>query len=1264
MRLLHLDDSEKLIWTDFSGNTIPPYAILSHRWGDDEVLYEDLAGERYRSKTGYQKINFCARRSTPDLRYFWIDTCCIDRLNRPELSRAINSMFCWYRNASRCCVLLSDVSVSSAMDAQQQSTWEASFRASKWFTRGWTLQELIAPKSVDFFSLEGHRLGDKASLEQLVHEITGVPIEALQGRSLEDFDIHNRMAWARNRETSEPEDSAYCLLGLLNVSMLTTYGEGKERALSRLRNELESDNTTLSTIPFFRNHRFVGQELQLAQLEAKLFGDRQTAVLAITGAGGTGKSQLALELAYRTQRKYKSCSVFWINASDMDSLQEAYFNIAQKLDIPGWEGKQVDIKLLVKLYLSRKGARQWLLVFDNVDDVKFGSIGLPATRSASLIDYIPQSPMGSVVFTTTNSDVAEAVARQNVVELREMTLGTAQRMLEMHLDFHVPASGRTEMELLLRELSCLPLQVVQAAAYINTTSASLGKYQSQLVIEREKHLELTNQCSGEKLRDSSTRNYASPTTLVALDYLRNNYPLAAEYLFLMASVDRKDVPLDFLGTISSREREDTIRILGKYALVTRRPAESSLDLHRLVHLTIRDWLRSHGLVQIWTQKAVERLLLVFPNNDHWSRSRWRRVLPHARCALSESVTGQEDKARTTLVWRCARALYSDGCYDESGGLFIQAMETMKRVLGEEHPIVLAGMANLAATYQNQGRWKEAKELELKVMETRVRVLGGEHPDTLSSVTNLAATYRTQGRWKEAEELEVTVMDTRMRVLGGEHPETLTSMANLASTYWKQGRWKEAEELEVTVMDTRMRVLGGEHPETLTSMANLASIYRNQGRWKEAEELEVKVMETTVRVLGGDHPDTLTSMANLALNYRDQGRWNEAEGQEVKVMEARARLLGDEHPDTLTSVSNLASTYWNQGRWKEAEDLQTKVMETSSRVLGDEHPDTLTSVANLASTYRNQGRWKEAEDLQTKGRWKEAEDLQTKVMETRVRVLSSEHPSTMTIMVNLALTYQNQGRWEEAEVLQVRVMETSRRVRGGEHPDTLASIANVALTQCNQGRWKEAEDLQTKVMEMSSSVLGGEHPDTLTNMGNLASAYWKQRKWSEAEKIFAKVVEASKKVLGEEHPDTLISIANLASTYRSQGRWNEAEKLEVEVLDTRKKVLGERHPDTLRSTGNLASTYRNQGRRNKAEKLFAEVVEMRKEVLGEGHPDTLTSMADLSLTLYDLGQRQPAVDLMILCAAMSSDTLGADHVDTLDRCRWKDDWEKRWNEALG
>jgi hypothetical protein len=243
MRLLYTASDGTLRWTKdiIRSEEIPPYAILSHTWGEQEVVLDDLKDtENARSKEGYRKIRFCAQQAERDgLNHFWVDTCCIDKANNTELSEAINSMFRWYQNADKCYVFLSDVEGKSLEeDCKSSSTWKAAFRTSKWFTRGWTLQELLAPRSVEFFSKDGARLGDKESLKQTIHEVTNIPVEALSASNLSEFDVTERFSWAQDRETTREEDKAYCLLGIFGCHLPLIYGEGRERALKRLKKEM------------------------------------------------------------------------------------------------------------------------------------------------------------------------------------------------------------------------------------------------------------------------------------------------------------------------------------------------------------------------------------------------------------------------------------------------------------------------------------------------------------------------------------------------------------------------------------------------------------------------------------------------------------------------------------------------------------------------------------------------------------------------------------------------------------------------------------------------------------------------------------------------------------------------------------------------------------------------------------------------------------------------------------------------------------------
>jgi hypothetical protein len=540
-------------------------------------------------------------------------------------------MFDWYRNAVRCYVFLSDASVASVREARARSSWEASFRASKWFTRGWTLQELLAPASVEFCSKEGQTLGDKSTLEQLLHNTTRIPVAALQDCRLDDFSTFDRMKWAVGRKTTEPEDGAYCLLGILGVKLSLTYGESKEKALCRLGEALEVDKAPC-LIPYSRNERCVGRQAQLVELEAMLFSGKETTRIAIKGEGGAGKSQLALELAYRIRQIRQGCCIFWIDASNVDSLSQAYARIARQLDVAGWEDDQADFQRLVHEHLDKKGAGEWLLVFDNADDIDLKVGREPTPWMASLISSLPQSQPGSIVFTTTNSGVADNLAPQRIIELGRISSESGQEMVQRYLTNLIQPHEQEQVELLLRELSSLPLAIVHAAAYINATGITIKEYRS-LLHETKKAF-----TSYERERDGilhvGTDDPIAATWLILFEHHRRAHPTAADYVCVTACINPKDIPLELLVSTSTGVIDEAIQILGAYALITRRLAESAFDIHRLVHHAMRGWLKAYRLLEPWTQKATTRLDQIFPNDDHRNRHKWRRLLPHAQTALS------------------------------------------------------------------------------------------------------------------------------------------------------------------------------------------------------------------------------------------------------------------------------------------------------------------------------------------------------------------------------------------------------------------------------------------------------------------------------------------------------------------------------------------------------------------------------------------------------------------------------------------------------
>ncbi|CAH0050261.1 unnamed protein product [Clonostachys solani] len=285
MRLLH---TTSFRLKEYFDENVPDYAILSHTWGRNEVSYHDIQSQSDPNTIdGFDKIKgACALAAREKYDFIWIDTCCIDKSSSSELSEAINSMYSWYQRAAVCYAYLADVqflagaedditvqepprdspTTSSRSEPNKNSSpkppiWnfeEFEFRNSRWFTRGWTLQELVAPRKLFFYSRDWKRLGSKDSLRDLISSITGIDYSVLAGGDLKPISVARKMYWASNRTTTRKEDMAYCLMGIFSVNMPLLYGEG-ERAFLRLQEQIITMNDDQSifawTLPRRRAER-------------------------------------------------------------------------------------------------------------------------------------------------------------------------------------------------------------------------------------------------------------------------------------------------------------------------------------------------------------------------------------------------------------------------------------------------------------------------------------------------------------------------------------------------------------------------------------------------------------------------------------------------------------------------------------------------------------------------------------------------------------------------------------------------------------------------------------------------------------------------------------------------------------------------------------------------------------------------------------------------------------------------------------------------
>ncbi|KJJ33049.1 putative kinesin light chain [Aspergillus flavus AF70] len=683
-----------------------------------------------------------------------------------------------------------------------------------------------------------------------------------------------------------------------------------------------------------RNSKFVGRQDEIAQLEELLAMQDGPKRIAITGLGGIGKTQVALEVAYRIRDRDRECSVFWVPCTSHGMIEQTFVNIAQTLGLH--DVKQAEAKEQIRIYLSSERAGKWLLIFDNADDSEMWLTGNDATPA--LEKFLPQSDQGHILFTTRNGELAVDLAGPDVISIPDVDKEAALDILEnLLLQKHLLEDRNTTVAL-LEQLAFLPLAIAQASAYINKKRLTLSGYLTLLQEEEGDAVELLSEDFRDPGRYKDIQNPVITTWLISFRQIQHQDQLAADYLSFMACINPRNIPQSLLPPQTSRkQRLDALGLLNAYSFTNSQ--DLNISMHRLVHIATRNWLRKNGLLSHWIQRVADHMDRVFPKAHYTNRGLWREYLPHALALVYDDEFIIQQKQYNILVKKIADCLNSDGKYHEAEALYKTLIRINQDRYGIEHTTTLTSMAELASIYWHQGRWSEAEQLNIQVLERRKTVLGTEHSSTLTSMANLASTYLYQGRWSEAEQLNIQVLERRKTVLGAQHPSILRSMANLASTYWQQGRWSDAEKLIIQVTERSKEVFGEEHPDTLISIGNLALIYGQQERLHEAEALGIQVMERSKAVLGAEHPYTLVSIGNLASTYRQQGRWHEAETLDIQVMERSKAVLGAEHPNTLTIMANLAYTWESQGKSEDALSLMEKCLESCNKVLGPSHPHT-------------------------------------------------------------------------------------------------------------------------------------------------------------------------------------------------------------------------------------------------------------------------------------------------------------------------------------
>ncbi|KAL4950621.1 hypothetical protein BDW69DRAFT_53994 [Aspergillus filifer] len=764
-------------------------------------------------------------------------------------------------------------------------------------------------------------------------------------------------------------------------------------------------------VPFLRNTDFVGREHEIQKLESMILSPNGPTKIAISGLGGIGKTQLALKLAYRVRKKNNECPVIWIPCTSIETIEQSYVSAAKVLGLDTTSPEVA--KKYMKTRLS-EGFQKWLLILDNVDD--------PAVWK-SLKNNLPRSQGGRTLITTRNQRVAVEAASSHIMHIKAPDKKTAIDILSKKLEEKALLNDGKVTVSFLEKLAYLPLAIVQAASYLNgNTVLNLSDYMRLLDNQESKAVELLNTEFTDEGRYEKSLNPVAATWLVSFNQIMSLDANAADYLRLMACVDRLDIPKEFLPPLASEKQSlEALGLLGAFAFVTRNQATGYYTLHRLVHLATRNWMRQNKQFAQYLHRAADRLEEVYPSIGENMRLMRGKYLPHAMSLISEEEF--QEAEHDGLLRKIARGFLSDDRYNDAQDFFTRTLTIRQQRDGTDKHSTITSMIEVAITYRSQGKLEEAEDYGKRALVASKEFLGHGHPDTVHATAALAAVYKIQGRWEEADELDEIMVETLAQ---GEYgPDELTYMATIATGLRLRGRIGKAEELHSKILELRRTRFGSDHPDTLESMRCLTSLYISQSRMKEAKEMLLFIIETCNRNPESRTDPGIRDRVKLADIYLETNETKKAEQIAVRAVRTAKEMLGPQNPDTLSAMSTLAFIYQLHKNFQGAETLLKQVLQGVEEQHGSDQIRVTTAMMNISNNYRLQGKTKEMND------WRE----RAFKVRTRENVLGPEHPEVIRNMAIFANSLAASGSKYIPLKLMARAVELANQVLGPDHPDT-------------------------------------------------------------------------------------------------------------------------------------------------------------------------------------------------------------------------------------
>jgi tetratricopeptide (TPR) repeat protein len=750
-------------------------------------------------------------------------------------------------------------------------------------------------------------------------------------------------------------------------------------------------------VPYRRNPFFTGREQLLKEIYELFTLSQKTARVttqALCGLGGVGKTQTALEYAYRYREAYHF--VLWVRAASRDTIITDFVALAEVLHLPErHERDQRRIVDAVKWWLVHHTG--WLLIFDNVDDLEVFS------------DFLPTGDDGHILLTT-QAQALGTIAHAIEVEKMDMEEGTL--LLLRRAKLVEPDASLTLAQAIVVTMDGLPLALDQVGAYIEETACGLTHYWS--LYQKRKADLLKRRGKGPSLYPYTV----ATTWSLSFQRVEEKNPAAADLLRLCAFLSPDAIPEEILiadtrvlGPVLAPVAADAflldqaIEALRAYSLVRRDPKEKTLSIHRLVQAVLQDTLEEAGCRR-WAERAVLAAHAGFLHTepDFWPQC--ERLLPHALLATQyiEQYLIIGEKAGH-LLNQTASYLLVRARYAQAEPLFQQARQVWEQCLGPKCLQVATALHGLANLYQEQDQFAQAESLYLQALRIQEQHLGPEHPDVAFSLNGLAVLYYQHAKYAQAESLYLRALQVCEQHLGTEQHAVSPPLNGLANLYQLQGKYAQAEQLYLRALQVCEQHLGPEHPDVAFQLNGLATLYREQGKYAQAEPLFERALRIQEQRYGPEHPIVAYPLNWLANLYREQGEYAQAEPLYLRALQIREQHFGSRHRLVARSLKDLADLYRERGEYAQAEPLYLRALQIREQQMESEHPETAEALYGLAQLREMQGDSEEAKVRYARS------------LTVCEHALGTHHPKTMETRKRLVALLHALGQHEEAAQLE-------------------------------------------------------------------------------------------------------------------------------------------------------------------------------------------------------------------------------------------------------